>query len=64
MAANKNLPRQPESDQIKQTKDWPGPGAYSPKNNLIKTAEKVTKPTQGQIIKGENAFDTMRSSII
>ena len=39
MAANKNLPRQPESDQIKQTKDWPGPGAYSPKNNLIKTAE-------------------------
>ena len=24
--------------------------------------EKVTKPTKGQIIKGDNAFDTMRSS--
>ena len=64
MAANKKLPKQPESDQIRLKKDWPGPGAYSPKNNMIETAEKLNIPAKGQIIKGENAFDTMRSSIV
>ena len=29
---------------------------------MTETAEKVTKPNKGQIIKGDNAFDTMRSS--
>ena len=62
MAASKNIPKQPDSDKIKRTKEWPGPGAYSPKNNMTETAEKVTKPNKGQIIKGDNAFDTMRSS--
>ena len=47
MAANKNIPKQPDSDKIKRTKEWPGPGAYSPKNNMTETAEKVTKPNKG-----------------
>ena len=63
MAASKNLPKQPDPDKIKRTKDWPGPGAYSPKNNMTEIAEKA-KPTQGQIIKGENTFDVTKSSVM
>ena len=30
---------------------------------MVETADKVTKPAAGQIIKGDNAFDTIRSSV-
>ena len=30
---------------------------------MIETAEKLNIPAKGQIIKGENAFDTIRSSV-
>ena len=43
MAANKAVPKQPESDLIKRTKDWPGPGAYSPRNNMAQTADRAIK---------------------
>ena len=63
MAANKAVPKQPESDLIKRTKDWPGPGAYSPRTNMAQTADKAIKYGGSvQLQPGLGTLETIRSS--
>ena len=59
MAANKGIVQRPDY-LTKVARETPGPGAYSPRNNLAQTADKVIK-SGGSMLLGM-PLETIKSS--